>query len=99
MNTIKESINKIPEGLPVSYLLIKNSLLTLFELYLKYFAVEIDQVTGDEASRFVEDIGADKVEFKFKKPKEIEIGGSYSMQCVAKPVINVDLFLQLPKVN
>ncbi|XP_050228407.1 uncharacterized protein LOC126677694 [Mercurialis annua] len=55
-------------------------------------------VSGDEASKFVEDIGADKVElFKFKKPKSIEIGGSYSMQCVAKPSINVDVFVQMPK--
>ncbi|KDP42811.1 hypothetical protein JCGZ_23753 [Jatropha curcas] len=70
VSAIKESINKIPEGL---------------------------EVKGDEAPGFVKDIGADKVEFKFKKPNSIEIGGSYSMQCIAKPEINVDLFVQLPK--
>ncbi|GFZ18678.1 hypothetical protein Acr_27g0004170 [Actinidia rufa] len=43
------------------------------------------------------DIGADKVEFKFKKPKSIEIGGSYSMRCTAKPDVNVDLFVRMPK--
>ena len=56
------------------------------------------QVTADVAPGFVKDIGADKVEFKFKKPKLIQIGGSYSIQCIAKPNINVDLFLRLPKV-
>jgi len=55
-------------------------------------------VTGDEAPGFVRDIGADKVEFKFKKPKSIEIGGSYAIQCIAKPDVNVDLFIRLPKV-
>ncbi|XP_038701272.1 nucleolar protein 6 isoform X2 [Tripterygium wilfordii] len=55
------------------------------------------KVTADEAPGFVRDIGADKVEFKFKKPKYIEIGGSYSIQCVTKPELNVDLFVRLPK--
>lgn len=55
------------------------------------------QVTSDFAPGFVRDIGADKVEFKFKKPESIEIGGSYSMQCVAEPDVNVDLFIRMPK--
>ncbi|OMO95209.1 Nrap protein [Corchorus capsularis] len=55
------------------------------------------QVTADLAPGFVKDIGADKVEFKFKKPKSIEIGGSYSIRCVTKPDVNVDLLLRLPK--
>uniref|UniRef100_A0A5B7C9D5 Putative nucleolar protein 6 isoform X2 n=1 Tax=Davidia involucrata TaxID=16924 RepID=A0A5B7C9D5_DAVIN len=55
------------------------------------------KVTADVAPGFVRDIGADKVEFKFKKPKSIEIGGSYSMGCIAKPDVNVDLFVRLPK--
>jgi U3 small nucleolar RNA-associated protein 22 len=38
------------------------------------------------------------VEFKFKKPKSIAIGGSYSIKCVVKPDVSVDLFIQLPKV-
>ncbi|PSR88048.1 Nucleolar protein [Actinidia chinensis var. chinensis] len=54
-------------------------------------------VTEDVAPGFVRDIGADKVEFKFKKPKSIEIGGSYSMRCIAKPDVNVDLFVRMPK--
>ncbi|KAI8019409.1 Nucleolar protein 6 [Camellia lanceoleosa] len=55
------------------------------------------QVTADVAPGFIRDIGADKVEFKFRKPKSIEIGGSYSMHCIAKPDINVDLFVRMPK--
>lgn len=56
------------------------------------------QVTADLASRFVTDIGADKVEFKFKKPAFVKIGGSYSIQSLAKPEVNVDLIIRLPKV-
>ncbi|KAL2520582.1 Uncharacterized protein Fot_24505 [Forsythia ovata] len=37
-----------------------------------------DFVTADLGPGFVRDIGADKVEFKFKKPKSIEIGGTNS---------------------
>ncbi|KAH6800552.1 nucleolar protein [Perilla frutescens var. hirtella] len=54
-------------------------------------------VTADVAPGFVRDVGADKVEFKFKKPTSVDIGGSYSFQCVARPDVNVDLFLRLPK--
>ncbi|KAL3039003.1 hypothetical protein AAZX31_01G163500 [Glycine max] len=55
------------------------------------------KVTADLASRFVTDIGADKVEFKFKKPASVKIGGSYSIQSIAKPEVNVDLIIRLPK--
>ncbi|CAI9114714.1 OLC1v1015496C1 [Oldenlandia corymbosa var. corymbosa] len=55
------------------------------------------QVTADLAPGFVRDIRADKVEFKFKRPKFYEIAGSYSMQCVTKPDVNVDLFIRIPK--
>ncbi|KAK7309292.1 hypothetical protein RJT34_05888 [Clitoria ternatea] len=55
------------------------------------------KVTADLASRFVKDIGADKVEFKFKKPTLIKIGGSYSVLSLARPEINVDLIIRLPK--
>lgn len=55
------------------------------------------KVTGDEAPGFVRDIGADKVEFNFKKPKSIKIGGSYAIECLVKPEFNVDLLVQLPK--
>lgn len=44
------------------------------------------------------DVGADKVDFKFKKPKLFQIGGSYSINCIVKPDINVDLLMRLPKV-
>ncbi|KAL2497820.1 orf y [Abeliophyllum distichum] len=57
------------------------------------------QVTADLGPGFVRDIGADKVEFKFKKPKSIEIEGSYSFQCIARPDVHVDLFLRLPKIQ
>lgn len=50
------------------------------------------------APGFVRDIGADKVEFKFKRPKSVQVGGSYSIQCVVKPDVNVDVFVRLPKV-
>ncbi|CAA0839558.1 Unknown protein [Striga hermonthica] len=55
------------------------------------------QVNADVAPGFVRDIGADKVEFKFRTPKSLEIGGSYSIQCAVRPDVNIDLFLRLPK--
>lgn len=58
---------------------------------------EDENVTADIAPGFVRDIGTDKVDFKFKKPKSIAIGGSYSIQCIVKPDVNVDLLIRLPK--
>ncbi|XP_057967920.1 uncharacterized protein LOC131157627 isoform X2 [Malania oleifera] len=57
------------------------------------------EVTADLAPGFVRDIGADahNVGFKFKRPKSLVIGGSYPMRCIAKPDVNVDLFIRLPK--
>ncbi|XP_021908004.1 LOW QUALITY PROTEIN: nucleolar protein 6 [Carica papaya] len=55
------------------------------------------QVTGDLAPGFVSDISADKVEFNFKKPKSVEIGGSYAIRCIAKPHATVDLLVRMPK--
>ncbi|KAK9165520.1 hypothetical protein Scep_000711 [Stephania cephalantha] len=54
-------------------------------------------VGADEAPGFVRDIGADKVDFVFMKPKSIEVAGSYGMQSLAKPNAIVDVFLRLPK--
>lgn len=56
------------------------------------------QVNADLAPNFVSDIGADKVEFKFKKPSVFKLGGSYSIQSLARPELNVDLIIRLPKV-
>ncbi|KAI4381714.1 hypothetical protein MLD38_007764 [Melastoma candidum] len=55
------------------------------------------QVTADLALKFVRDIGADKVDFKFKKPQYVGIAGSYATHCVVKPEVIVDLFIRLPK--
>nr|ADN34232.1 nucleolar RNA-associated protein [Cucumis melo subsp. melo] len=55
------------------------------------------KVTAAAAPGFIRDIGADKVEFKFRKPKSIKIGGSYAFQGIAKPDVNVDLLVSLPK--
>ncbi|XP_038874530.1 nucleolar protein 6 [Benincasa hispida] len=55
------------------------------------------KVTAAAAPGFIRDIGADKVEFKFRKPKSIKIGGSYTFQGIAKPDVNVDLLIGLPK--
>ncbi|MED6145906.1 hypothetical protein PIB30_029504 [Stylosanthes scabra] len=55
------------------------------------------KVTADLAPKFVRDIAADKVDFIFKKPSLIEIGGSYSIQSLARPELSVDLIIRLPK--
>ncbi|KAK7252913.1 hypothetical protein RIF29_37189 [Crotalaria pallida] len=55
------------------------------------------KITAELAPKFIRDIGADKVEFKFKKPAVIKIGGSYSIQSLARPELNIDLIIRLPK--
>ncbi|KAF6136292.1 hypothetical protein GIB67_042777 [Kingdonia uniflora] len=55
------------------------------------------KVGADIAPGFVRDVGADKVEFTFKKPNSIEIGGSYSTRSIAKPCTDVDVFVRMPK--
>ncbi|CAI8588694.1 unnamed protein product [Vicia faba] len=55
------------------------------------------KVNADLAPGFVKDIGADKVEFKFKKPSVFKFGGSYSIQSLGRPELNVDLIIRLPK--
>ncbi|KAF5198586.1 nucleolar protein [Thalictrum thalictroides] len=55
------------------------------------------KVNANLAPGFIRDIGADKVEFTFKMPKSVEIGGSYSIHAIAKPDISVDVFIRLPK--
>ncbi|KAK8923513.1 hypothetical protein KSP39_PZI019873 [Platanthera zijinensis] len=56
-------------------------------------------VVSEYASGFVRDllVPSDKSNFKFKSPKSIRIGGSYSLRCVAKPDVNVDLLIRMPK--
>uniref|UniRef100_A0A1J3J6H3 Nucleolar protein 6 n=1 Tax=Noccaea caerulescens TaxID=107243 RepID=A0A1J3J6H3_NOCCA len=55
------------------------------------------KVTSELAPNFVSDIGADKVEFNFKKPNGFNLCGSYSIRCMAKPDASVDLLVHLPK--
>uniref|UniRef100_A0A7N0T892 Nucleolar protein 6 n=1 Tax=Kalanchoe fedtschenkoi TaxID=63787 RepID=A0A7N0T892_KALFE len=54
-------------------------------------------VTEDLAPGFVRDIGADKVQFNFRKPEALAICGSYAIKCVTKPGISIDLLIRLPK--
>ncbi|RWV83669.1 hypothetical protein GW17_00054694 [Ensete ventricosum] len=57
-------------------------------------------VSADAAPKFVADLGVPtdkKVSFTFKSPESIQVGGSYSIRSVAKPDINVDLLVRMPK--
>ncbi|KAK1287468.1 hypothetical protein QJS10_CPB19g00575 [Acorus calamus] len=59
-----------------------------------------DQVVGaDAAPGFIRDLGVppDKVEFTFRRPGSIVVGGSYSIGSAAKPGFNVDLLVRMPK--
>ena len=112
VSAIRDSIDKIPQDLQVLQLsvivkivivflwfFVVNYALALCKLLVGCDCIRIPvQVTADFAPSFVRDIGADKVDFKFRKPKSVEIGGSYAIQCIAKPDVNVDLFIRLPKV-
>ncbi|XP_042444358.1 nucleolar protein 6-like isoform X1 [Zingiber officinale] len=56
-------------------------------------------VRADEASRFIADLGvpSEKVSFTFRVPESIQVGGSHLISSVAKPDINVDLLVRMPK--
>ncbi|WOK92270.1 nucleolar protein 6 isoform X1 [Canna indica] len=56
-------------------------------------------VSADAASKFIADLGVptEKVGFTFKRPEFIQVGGSYSIKSVARPDINVDLLVRMPK--
>ncbi|RZS12781.1 hypothetical protein BHM03_00044284 [Ensete ventricosum] len=59
-------------------------------------------VSADAAPKFVADLGVPtdkKVSFTFKSPESIQVGGSYSIRSVAKPDINVDLLVRMPKLQ
>lgn len=58
-----------------------------------------EQVKPTAAAAFIKDIGApgDKVDFKFRKPDSVEIIGSYALKTAAKPFLNIDLAVRIPK--
>ncbi|PKI58008.1 hypothetical protein CRG98_021588 [Punica granatum] len=89
LNTRKPTI-PIDEYMAGSLPLLDDKMKRLFKCYR-------EDVTANLAPDIVRDIGADKVEFKFKKPQSLQIGGSYAIQGIAKPNVNVDLMLCTPK--
>ncbi|CAL9750945.1 unnamed protein product [Musa acuminata subsp. burmannicoides] len=57
-------------------------------------------VSADAAPKFVADLGVPtdkKLSFTFKSPGSIQVAGSHSIRSVAKPDINVDLLVRMPK--
>ncbi|KAH9309821.1 hypothetical protein KI387_037732, partial [Taxus chinensis] len=58
-----------------------------------------EQIEATEAAAFIKYLGApsDKVDLKFRKPDCVEIVGSYRLKAVAKPFVNVDLAVRMPK--
>ncbi|XP_020099122.1 nucleolar protein 6 isoform X1 [Ananas comosus] len=59
-----------------------------------------DQEIGADAGLgFVRDlrVAYNKVGFTFKRPEAVEVSGSHSVGCVAKPDVNVDLLVRMPK--
>ncbi|KAL4197282.1 hypothetical protein AMTRI_Chr04g187510 [Amborella trichopoda] len=58
-----------------------------------------EKVGFETAPKFIEDLGvqANKVKFTFRKPEFIVIGGSYSFKAVARPYLNVDILIRMPK--
>lgn len=41
---------------------------------------------------------AQKLKFKFAPPEDVLVLGSYLLRTVAKPVLNIDVGIELPKV-
>lgn len=57
------------------------------------------QVSGSLVSAFGKDLGVpeEKAQLKFQKPEGVETVGSYATQTAAKPFLQVDLAVRLPK--
>lgn len=57
------------------------------------------EVSSKDAPGFVRDLAVlpEKVAFTFKSPESVQIGGSYAIGAIAKPDINVDLLVRMPK--
>uniref|UniRef100_A0A1D1YCT8 Nucleolar protein 6 n=1 Tax=Anthurium amnicola TaxID=1678845 RepID=A0A1D1YCT8_9ARAE len=57
------------------------------------------RVGADAAPGFVRDIGvpAEKAEFTFRAPESVVVAGSRSIRSIAKPDVNVDLLVRMPK--
>jgi hypothetical protein len=62
--------------------------------------IRISQVSGSLVSAFAKDLGVpeEKAQLKFQKPEGVETVGSYATQTAAKPFLQVDLAVRLPKV-
>lgn len=61
-----------------------------------------DSVVGaDAAPGFVRDLDVppEKIGFTFKAPGSIVVAGSHSIRSIAKPDVNVDLLVRMPKVR
>ncbi|KAL9245871.1 hypothetical protein vseg_019471 [Gypsophila vaccaria] len=93
---INQLIHDVTVSLSPSFTHAVNDAVSLIKSVVVNIPEDI-QVTAEDAPGFVRDLGADKVEFRFKKPESVEFGGSYSLGCVVKPEINVDLLMRLPK--
>ncbi|XP_020572255.1 nucleolar protein 6 isoform X2 [Phalaenopsis equestris] len=61
--------------------------------------IPVQEARAEYAAGFLRDlrVPSDKVNFIFKSPEAIRIAGSYSIGCVAKPDVNVDLLIRMPK--
>ncbi|VVB10024.1 unnamed protein product [Arabis nemorensis] len=92
-------VNDLLKDIRIDY----DSLTNLVDDFVSSIKESIDaipddfKVTSELAPSFVSEIGADKVEFNFKKPNGFSLCGSYSIRCMAKPDACVDLLVHLPK--
>ena len=59
------------------------------------------EVGADAATGFVRDLGvpADKIAFTFRAPESVVVAGSHSIRAIARPDLNVDLLIRMPKVG
>lgn len=57
------------------------------------------EVDSESAPAFIRDlrVSSDKVSFTFRRPEHVQVGGSHSIRSIAKPDVNVDLLIRMPK--
>ncbi|KAG1341877.1 putative Nrap protein, expressed [Cocos nucifera] len=62
-------------------------------------AIPDQEVSSESTPAFIRDlrVPSDKVSFTFRSPEHVQVGGSHSIRSIAKPDVNIDLLIRMPK--
>ncbi|XP_008790387.2 nucleolar protein 6 [Phoenix dactylifera] len=62
-------------------------------------AIPDQEVSSESTPAFIRDlrVPSDKVSLTFRSPEHVQVGGSHSIRSIAKPDVNIDLLIRMPK--